>query len=71
MLYRPDVCNCTMQNVPPTVPAYAIPDLAYTAEVLALTQVEIDVNHKTRFVWMILNLSHSGGFSISSRGVIF
>ena len=43
MLYRPDVCNCTMPYVPCTVPAYAIWDPAYTAEVFALTLVEIDV----------------------------
>ena len=43
MLYRPDVCNCTMPYVPCTVPAYAVRDPAYTAEVFALTLVEIDV----------------------------
>ena len=43
MLYRPDVCNCTMPYVPRTVPAYAVRDSAYTAEVFALTLVEIDV----------------------------
>ena len=40
---RPDVCNCTMTYVPRTVPAYAVRDPAYTAEVFALTLVEIDV----------------------------
>ena len=43
MLYRPDVCNCTMPYVPRTVPAYAVRDPAYTAEVVALSLVEIDV----------------------------
>ena len=43
MLYRPDVCNCTMPYVPRTVPAYAVRDPAYTAEVFALTLVQIDV----------------------------
>ena len=43
MLYRPDVCNCTMPYVPRTVPAYALRDPAYTAEVFALTLVQIDV----------------------------
>ena len=43
MLYSPDVCNCTMLYVPRTVPAYAIRDPAYTAEVFALTLVKIDV----------------------------
>ena len=43
MLYRPNVCNCTMPYVPRTVPAYAVRDPAYTAEVFALTLVEIDV----------------------------
>ena len=43
MLYRPDVCNCTMPYVPRTVPAYAVRDPAYTAEVFALTLVKIDV----------------------------
>ena len=43
MLYRPGVCNCTMPYVPRTVPAYAVRDPAYTAEVFALTLVEIDV----------------------------
>ena len=44
MLYRPDVCNCTMPYVPRTVPAaYAVRDPAYTAEVFALTLIEIDV----------------------------
>ena len=43
MLYRPDVYNCTMPYVPRTVPAYAVRDRAYTAEVFALTLVEIDV----------------------------
>ena len=43
MLYSPDVCNCTMPYVPRTVPAYAVWDPAYTAEVFALTLVEIDV----------------------------
>ena len=49
MLYRPDVCNCTMPYVPRTVPAYAVRDPAYTAEVFALTLVEIDVGIKTQF----------------------
>ena len=44
MLYHPDVCNCTMPYVPRTVPAYAVRNPAYTAEVFALTLVEIDVN---------------------------
>ena len=39
MLYRPDVCNCTMPYVHRTVPAYAVRDPAYTAEVFALTLV--------------------------------
>ena len=43
MLYRPDVCNCTMSYIPRTAPAYAVRDPAYTAEVFALTLVEIDV----------------------------
>ena len=43
MLYRSDVCNCTMPYVPRTVPAYAVRDPAYTAEVFALTLVQIDV----------------------------
>ena len=43
MLYRPDVCNCNMPYVPRTVPAYAVRDPAYTAELFALTLVEIDV----------------------------
>ena len=47
MLYRPNVCNCTMPYVPRTVPAYAVRDPAYTAEVFALTLVEIDVLYKT------------------------
>ena len=42
-VYRPDVCNCTMPYVPRTVPAYAVRDPAYTAEVFALTLVQIDV----------------------------
>ena len=45
MLFRPDVCNCTMPYVPRTVPAYAVRDPAYTAEVFALTLVEMDVKH--------------------------
>ena len=44
MLYHPDVCDCTMPYVPRTVPAYAVRDPAYTAEVFALTLVEIDVS---------------------------
>ena len=44
MLYSPDVCNCTMPYVPRTVPAYAVRDPAYTAEVFALTLVEIYVD---------------------------
>ena len=47
MLYRPDVCNCTMPYVPHTVPAYAVRDPAYTAEVFALTLVEIDVSRES------------------------
>ena len=43
MLYRPDVCSCTMPYVPCTVPAYAVRDPAYTAELFALTLVQIDV----------------------------
>ena len=43
MLDSPDVCNCTMPYVPRTVPAYAVRDPSYTAEVFALTLVEIDV----------------------------
>ena len=43
MLYRPNVCNCTMPYVRRTVPAYAVRDPAYTAEVFALTLVQIDV----------------------------
>ena len=50
MLYRSDVCNCTMPYVPRTVPAYAVRDPAYTAEVFALTLVEIDVNYGSRIV---------------------
>ena len=46
MLYSPDVCNFTMPYVPRTVPAYAVRDPAYTAEVFALTLVEIDVGCK-------------------------
>ena len=44
MLYRPDVCNCTMPYVPRTVSAYAIRDPAYTAAEFALTLVQIDVS---------------------------
>ena len=44
MLYRPDVCNCTMPYVPRNVPAYVVQDPANTAEVVALTLVEIDVD---------------------------
>ena len=44
MLYCPDVCNCTMPYVPCTVPAYAVRDPAYTAEVFPLTLVQIDVS---------------------------
>ena len=56
MLYRPDVCNCTMPYVPRTVPAYAVRDPAYAAEVFALTLVEIDViryipSSKHDFTW--------------------
>ena len=43
MLHSPDVCNCTMPYVPRTVLEYAVRDPAYTAEVFALTLVEIDV----------------------------
>ena len=43
MLYRPDVCSCTMPYVPRTVPAYAVRDPAYPEEVFALTLVQIDV----------------------------
>ena len=43
MLYSPDVCNCTIAYVPRTVPANAVRDPAYTAEVVALTLVEIKV----------------------------
>ena len=43
MLYRPNMCNCTMPYVPRTVPAYAVRDPAYTAEVFALTLVQIYV----------------------------
>ena len=39
MLYRPDMCNCTMPYVHRTVPANAVRYPAYTAEVVALTQV--------------------------------
>ena len=48
MLYRPDVCNCTMPYVTRTVPAFAVRDPAYTAEVFALTLVEIDVRYICR-----------------------
>ena len=48
MLYRPDVCNCTMPYVPRTVPSYAVRDPAYTAEVFALTLVQIDVAFCTK-----------------------
>ena len=44
LLYRPDVCNFTMPYVPRTVLVYAVRDPANTAEVFALTLVEIDVN---------------------------
>ena len=44
MLYRADVCNCTMPYVPRTVPAYAVRDPAYTPEVFALTLVQSDVD---------------------------
>ena len=44
MLYRPDMCNCTLPYAPRTVPAYAERDPAYTAEEFALTLVEIDVS---------------------------
>ena len=43
MLYCPDVCNCTMPYVCRTVPAYAVWYPAYTAELFALTLVQIDV----------------------------
>ena len=39
MLYRPNVCNCTIPYVHRTVPAYAVRDPAYIAEVVALTLV--------------------------------
>ena len=39
MLYRPDVCNCTMPYVHRTVSAYAIRYPAQIAEVVALTLV--------------------------------
>ena len=58
MLYRPDVCNCTMPYVPHIVPAHAVRDPAYTAEVFALTLVEIDVNavgFLGCFILLILN----------------
>ena len=52
MLYCPDVCNCTMPYVPRTVPAYAVRDPAFTAEVFALTLVEIDVSREhSVLVW--------------------
>ena len=35
LLYRPDVCNCTVPYVPRTVPAYAVRDPAQTGEVVA------------------------------------
>ena len=41
-----------MPYVPRTVPAYAVRDPAYTAEVLALTLIEIDVAHETRIVFV-------------------
>ena len=43
IMYRPDVCNRTMPYVPRNVPAYAVRDPAYTAEVFALTLIEIYV----------------------------
>ena len=43
MLYSLDVCKCTVPYVPCTVLAYAVRDPAITAEVFALTLVEIDV----------------------------
>ena len=43
MLYHPHVCDCTMPYVPRTVLVYAVRDPAYTAEVFALTLVQIDV----------------------------
>ena len=49
MLYRPDVCNCTMPYVPRTVPGYAVRDPAWIAEVVALTLVEIDVKRLDYF----------------------
>ena len=48
MLYRPEVCNCTMPYVPRIVPAYAVRDPAYTAEVFALTLVEIEIEIELR-----------------------
>ena len=39
MLYRPDVCNCTMPYIHRTVLAYAVRDPAQIAEVVALTLV--------------------------------
>ena len=46
MLYRPGVCISAMPYVPHTVPAYAVRDPAYTAEVFALTLVEIDTRQE-------------------------
>ena len=35
LLYRPDVCNCTVPYIPCTVTEYAVRDPAYTAVVVA------------------------------------
>ena len=48
MLYSPNVCNCTMSYLPRTVPAYAVRDPAYTAEVFALALVQIDVSLRSK-----------------------
>ena len=60
MLYRPDVCNCTMPYVRRTVPANAVRDPAYTAEVFALTLVQIDVSYLYSITVVYLSLSSTG-----------
>ena len=59
MLYRPDVCNCTMPYVPRTVPAYAVRDPAYTAEVFAFTLVEIGVCRTDLAFVLVRILNHN------------
>ena len=66
MLYRPDVCNCTMPYVPRTVPAYAVRDPANTAEVFALILVEIDVPRQLQEYW-IYKIVNSDAYTSKNR----